>query len=169
MEESDGERIVKHKVSITFSPYIDCGDLDGVEFDNYRIEAEQLPKDERPTGGLIWEGVVVFISGSIAAGFFGAIGQDAYSWLRDRLFKKKLQLKPRPVYRFTVNIKLDNGMAFFIFTDLDKGDFDEALAKARAAFLESRDFIEKEGGYFDFEYDKKEKKWLLARNKSFDI
>ncbi len=159
-------------ISITFSNYFEeseISDLDGVTIGGHKVKTEKLSKKEEATGGLIWEGIVIFVASGVAGGFLGAIGQDFYNGIKEKLFTRKQKLRPQQKYQFTINIELNNAMAFFIFTELKKEDFMDAMKKAEQALAQNKTSIEKEGGHFDFRYNTKSKKWLLERNNSFYI
>lgn len=158
-------------VEITFSHYFSKEDVD--EFNNlvvikYKFESKQLEPLPEKSGGLIWEGIVIFISGSIAAGFLGAIGQDTYNWLKEKFFEKKIKLEKSNIEKFTINIKISNSMVFFNLTNLNKGDFVTALNKAQRALLENTRVIKRETGSYNFIFNTKTKRWELKRDKSFD-
>lgn len=168
---NDTKNSESNKIEVTLSHYFtddDVSDLKEVHLENYEWTVSRLDKTEQ-TGGLIWEGIVFFISGSITAGFFGAIGQDAYYWLKEKLFNKKQKLQKRNTDKFTINVKINNSMVFFNFTDLDKESFIEGFNKAKEALLEHEDYIKENSGYFDLNFNKQTKRWILERNKSFDI
>ena len=74
-----------HNLDITFSNYFserDVAEFNDLEISGLKmksIHSKPLPK---ASGGLMWEGIIIFISGSIAAGFLGAIGQEGYKWFK---------------------------------------------------------------------------------------
>lgn len=163
---------MNNKIEITFSDYFSASDVD--ELNNQQIEdilitTKKFPKRDEATGGLAWEGIIIFIVGGIAGGFLGAIGQAGYDWLKEKLFNKKQKLQPKNIERFTINIQLNNVMVFFDFTDLNKEEFLDAMGKAHEALQRNEKAIKENSGWYDFHYDKKTKQWRIARSKSSDI
>ena len=161
-----------HNLDITFSNYFserDVAEFNDLEISGLKmksIHSKPLPK---ASGGLMWEGIIIFISGSIAAGFLGAIGQEGYKWFKRKLFEKKLKLKKSNIEKLTINVKVSRSMVFFHLTDLDSKNFEIALKKSEEAFLENKDYIEKNIGWYNFIFDTNSKQWMVSRNKSFDV
>ena len=163
---------MKFQIVITLSDRFsdsNLHDFDRLKISNYSTIVKRFSA-ERQTGGLIWGGIVFFISEKIAEGFLTAIGQKGYTWIVNTLFKKKNMLRPKNIERFTFNIPFNNGMQFFDFTNItSEDDFVKAIKSAKLAYDENIEKLKHDGGYYDFTYDASIKKWLVTRNKSFDI
>jgi len=155
-------------IEVTLSEHFSQSDLKELsQLSNTNFQIKPKYTNMYPTsGGIGWEGIVIFTTVAIFTGFLESLGVDAYNKLKEVLFSKKQKLK-KGKERFTLNIILDKpGIVFFDLTNLECDDFNRAFDKIKEEITYVPSFKSKG---IDFFYDLKGKKWKLKQNKSLEI
>lgn len=138
-------------------------ELNGIRIGPYTFKTTKAGPPPPAAGGPVWGGIVIFVAGAVAVGFLEKLGEGIYGWLRKTLFGLKTKLLSASYYQFSINIKLDNAMAFFLFTNLDEDGFIIALKTAKEAFIANLPLITIQGGWFFFNFDTDRKTWVMKK------
>lgn len=88
--------IRQHTIELFFDDTIDQDIVNLIstqEINNkYQLKVEQLKPPPPNTGGDMWSGTALFISGAIAGGFLGELGKDIYIYLKEKFLRIKKEL-----------------------------------------------------------------------------
>lgn len=118
------------------------------------------------SGGIGWEGVVLFASAGIFTGILNSMGKDLYDKFKEKLFNKKKKLR-KTKHRFTINLTIERpGIVFFDLTELAHDEFLKAFDRIPKALKGLKQFKSKG---IDATYDTENEEWNFKYNLSQEI